>query len=101
MWKMQPCSKTELHKRIGQIPIHKKKVHRKKFQWCQKCGKNRKWILSHDTATRQDDFKQKQNWNGNKHLGQFNSGEGLVPDSRCWIAEFQYDKLKSQGRSQT
>ena len=52
-------------------------------------------------APHHDDFKQKENWNSNKHSGQVNIGEGLVPDARLWLAEFWSWRFRSQGRSCT
>ena len=65
-WKTQPPSKADIDKHIGQTPVYKKKDNAKVFQWFERCDENRKWVLSHNTATHQDDFKQKKR-NGNKH----------------------------------
>ena len=46
-WKIQPPNKVELDEYVGQTLVYKKKVNRKVFQWCQKCGENRKLVLSH------------------------------------------------------
>ena len=59
-WKTLPPIKEEFDGCIGETPIHTKEVNGRDFQWCQKCGENRKWVTSHKTATHQDDFKQRK-----------------------------------------
>ena len=44
---------------------------------------------SHNTTTHQDDLKQKKKRKDIKHAVQVNIREGLVPDARRWIADFQ------------
>ena len=100
-WKTQPPNNTELDKCIGQNPVYKKKVNGKVFQWCQECGKNGKWGLSHNTTTHQDDFKHEKNGNNHKHSVQVNILEGLVPDARLWLAQFHHPKHRLRGRSWT
>ena len=99
-WKTQPPSnKTKLDKYVEQIPVYKKKVNRKVFQWCQRCGDSREWVLSHDTATHQDDFKHKKHRNHHKHSVQVNIREELVPDAILWLAKFHHPKPRSHGIS--
>ena len=101
-WKTRPPTKEEFDRRAGSIPIYFKEVSRKEYQWCQKCGENGKWVVSHNTATCQDDFKHKKK-NGNNHRNgvQANIGEGLIPDTTLCLAEIDCSDIKQRVRSCT
>ena len=78
-WKSQHPNKTKLDKYIRQTSVYRKKVNGKVFQWCQKHGEKRKWVLSHNTATHQDNFKHKNKHRSNhKNSVQVYIEEGLV-----------------------
>ena len=101
-WRTRPPTKEEFDRCTGSIPIYSKVVNRKEFQWCQKCGENGKWVVSHNTATHQDDFKhKKKNRNHHRNLAQASIGEDLIPDTTLWLAEIDYSNLKQHRRSCT
>ena len=77
-WKTRPPTRDKLERCVGSILICVQEVGGKVYQWCQKCGENRKWVLSHNTSTHQDNFKhKKRNGNNQRNGVQANIGEGL------------------------
>ena len=61
-------------------------------------GDNGQWTLSHSTGDHKDGFKYNKH-NGNYSHGQINTGEGLVPDARIWLAEYKVSSDNDKARS--